>query len=94
MIVNWSDRGGGGCSNMRKTCSCGGIAADAVEVCIVRRRLAVLVDRRPFTTAVAEIGSGLGVPCYAKAVDIEESIAQGNFCLCCQAVRLVRNWFW
>jgi hypothetical protein len=76
---------------MRKTCCCGSIAADTVEVCIIGRRLAVLVDGRPFTTGVTKISSGLGVPCYAKAVNVEESIAKGNFFLCCPVVRIVRD---
>lgn len=76
---------------MCKTCCCGGIAADTVEVCIIGRRLAVLVDGRPFTTGVAKVSSGLSVPCYAKAVDVEESITKGNFFLCCPVIGIVRD---
>jgi len=91
VVVDWSDGSGGGCSDMCKTCCCGGVAADTVEVCIIGRRLAVLVNSRPFTTGVTELSSGLSVPCYSKAVDVKESITKGNFFLGGPVVEIVRD---
>ena len=91
MIVGRSDCRSGGCSNMGKACRRGGIAADAVEVCVVCGRLAVLVDRWPFALTFAKVGACFRVPCYAKAINVEEAIAQRNFCLGGRMVRIMRE---
>lgn len=56
------------------------VAADAVEVGVVGRRLAVLVHRHPRALRVVhKVRPHVRVPRHAEAVDVEEPVAQRHF---------------
>ncbi len=91
VVVDWGYCCGSSRSNVRKACCCGGIATDAVEICIVCRRLAVLVSGLSFAFTFTEIGSCIGVPRYSEAINVEQAIAHGNFGLGGRIARIVRD---
>lgn len=81
MIIDSSDWSRSCSSDMRKASFSGGIGTDAAEVGVMQRRLGGLVERWPVAFGASKLRLGGSVPSHAKAIDIKESIAHGDFML-------------
>ena len=59
----------------------------------MERWLSILVESRAFSTVASaiEVCSGRGVPYYAKAVHVEQSVAGCDFMFGCYLVLVVRE---
>ena len=74
MVIDFGDRGCSRCSYVSKAGRRRGIGTYAVEVVVVRRRLAVLVHRRSESFSFVKVLSGHGIPHNAKPIIVVESV--------------------
>lgn len=80
VVVHLDDWRGGCGADVREARFGSGVCADAFEVEIVGWWGCFFVQSWIFAfAAVLEFGFGSGVPCYAETVDVEESVAGGDF---------------
>lgn len=93
VVVDPSHRRSSGSTNVSKDCFAGSIGTDAAEIGIVERRLGILVESRMLASnaIVVEVCRGRSIPCYTKAINVEEAIASGNLMLCSDLIGVMRE---